>query len=67
MKKNYQTPHIEIINVQNEGVMAMSDVTGGGEIFNSPSPTSTSAGVPGTNSTDALNELEDLLNNLLTQ
>ena len=60
--KTYQKPRIEVIRIQNEGVMAMSDVTGGGGIFDSPS-----TGIAGSGNIGTFNDIEDLINDLLTQ
>ncbi|WP_239058268.1 hypothetical protein [Bacteroides sp. 214] len=65
MKQIYQSPRIELIGVENEGVMAtsggtgISDIESGGGIYQS---TSTGSGT----TTHSSSELEDLINDLLT-
>lgn len=67
MKEKYQVPQIEIIQVENEGLMAASatigDFTGNNNMF----PSSRAARRTSSNaSTPNLQELEDLINDILT-
>lgn len=66
---SYQSPSIEVIEVQNQAsIMAGSDlpnVNGGGDIFQSSSPAATRMGTKHQQA-NPLQELEDMLNDFLT-
>lgn len=67
-KKQYQPPRIEVIRMENEGgVMAGSGNIGD---FNSPTPmlsgTTRSSGNKNVQSSGPLQELEDIINDILT-
>jgi len=64
VKQDYLKPAIEVIEVETEGIMASSvpDVTGGGSIYQSTGRKSGNVH----QSQSALNELEDIINDILT-
>lgn len=66
-KQKYQKPLIEVIEVENEGVMAasVSDVGHGGNIFQSTSSGAARKGTKYQNQ-NPLQELEDMINDFLT-
>lgn len=67
MKKSYEKPQIEIINVENEGVMA--DSTGGqlpGGYGNGGGIGGNSTRSTNTYKSSATQDLEDMLNDLFT-
>lgn len=65
MKDKYQKPAIEIILVENEGIMALSNYTeGGGAMPNRASTGRQSKVAP--HNTSSMQELEDLINDILT-
>ncbi|MBD9093232.1 MAG: hypothetical protein EGQ20_11995 [Bacteroides oleiciplenus] len=62
-KEKYVTPQIEIIEVENEGVIALSDMSGGNPAF----PTRSSARkTTQYRSASSMSDLEDLINDILT-
>ena len=69
MKQHYQSPHIEIIEVENEGVMANSPLGNVGgydgkhEMFSAGTGRSSSSNV---RRASALQDLEDALNDIFT-
>ncbi len=63
----YQKPLIEVIVVENEGsVMALSDVTHGGNIYQSTATKGTSRTGTKYQSQSPMQELEDMINDFLT-
>lgn len=71
MKETYQKPFIEVIRVQNEGVIAGSGGTGVPDLtpdtWSSPTRSrSSNGGVKSHSYTSTMNEIEDILSNIFT-
>lgn len=70
MKRTYQKPSIEVIQVQNEGVIAGSPgITDLGKETWSSSPTRgriSNGGVKSSNYTSTMNEIEDFFSDIFT-
>lgn len=71
MKEKYQAPGIEIIEVENEGVMANSTSNGNGTIYDfsgeNPMFSSGTRSASGNmKAASPLQELEDIINDILT-
>lgn len=68
IKTKYLPPMVEVIEVENEGVIASSlgDYSGGNPALPGGNPTSRSAAKSNIQSANALTDLEDLINNILT-
>lgn len=63
-KETYEAPSVEVVKLEIEGVIAGSP-GGSSEDYNSPKPLSSSRPARGYNSASS-NELEDLINDILT-
>lgn len=62
-KAKYLAPQIEIIEMENEGVIALSNMSGGNPAFPSRSSARKSTQY---HSSSSISELEDLINDILT-
>lgn len=65
IKEKYLPPTIEVIEVENEGVIALSDFTGGNPALPGRNYT-TSRTKNSIQSASAFSDLEDLINDILT-
>lgn len=63
-RETYAAPTVEVVKLENEGVIAGSPGSSDTEIYN-PKPLSSSRPARGYNSASS-NELEDLINDILT-
>lgn len=62
-KEKYVTPQVEIIEMENEGVIALSNMPGGNPAFPSRSSARKSTSY---HSASSISDLEDLINDILT-
>lgn len=64
-RETYAAPTVEVVKLENEGVIAGSPDSGNAEGYNPPKPLSSSRPARGYNSASS-SELEDLINDILT-
>ncbi|NDV83804.1 hypothetical protein D0T87_17705 [Bacteroides sp. 51] len=66
IKEKYLPPVVEVIEVENEGVMALSDFSGGNPGLPGGNPTSSHSAKSYVPATSSFSDLEDFVNDILT-